>query len=276
MLDQANPIVSDLSRVTQEILGILPELLAAGALLFLGWIVARVLRGLTVRSAGLLNRGIASVGRRAGVRIGGVRDASVRTVGAIVYWLVILFFLASATNVLGLAMFSGWLDRIVAYLPKIVSGVFIIVAGIVLSNIARDGVQAALGSLADSQRAFLARGAQVATLTLLAIVGFEQIGVDVTVITTVIAIVVACTLGGLSIAFGLGSRLFVSNLIGAYYLSDDLKVGERIRIDGAEGTILDITSSAVILETAEGRLTVPARIFSEQAVLLITGGTDHD
>ncbi len=275
MLDQANPIVADFSRILQEIVGILPAVLAAIAILLVGWIVARVLRSLTIRSAGLLNRGIASVGERAGARIGGLREASVRMVGGIIYWLVILFFLASATNVLGLSMFAGWLDRIVAYLPKIVSGVFIIIAGVVLSNIARDSVQAALGRLADSQRAFLARGAQVATLTLLAIVGFEQIGVDVTVITTVLAIVVACLLGGLSIAFSLGARVFVSNLIGAYYLSDDYRTGERVRIDGIEGTILDITSVSVVLETAEGRLTVPARLFSEQSTLLFTAGTDN-
>jgi hypothetical protein len=275
MLDQANPIVSDFSRILREVLGILPEVLAAGAILLLGWIVARILRGFTIRSAALLNRGIASIGQRTGARIGGLREASVRMVGGIIYWLVLLFFLASATNVLGLAMFAGWLDRIVAYLPKIVSGVFIVAAGVVLSNIARDSVRATFGKLADSQRAFLARGAQVTTLTLLAIVGFEQIGVDVSVITTVLAIVVACLLGGLSIAFSLGARVFVSNLIGAYYLSDDYRPGARIRIDDSEGTILDITSIAVVLETAEGRLTVPARLFSEQATLLVTAGTDN-
>ena len=107
------------------------------------------------------------------------------------------------------------------------------------------------------------------------IVGVDQIGVDITVVVTALAIVLACLLGGLSIAFGLGARSYVSNLIGAHYLGREYQEGERIRINKIEGTILEITSVAVILETNEGRLTVPARLFSDEAVLLISRERRH-
>jgi len=195
--------------------------------------------------------------------------------GEIVFWTVILVSLTAATNVLGLQMFAGWLDRLISYLPKILSGVLIIFAGVVLANIARDSVLAGFGRLTDSQRLFLARAAQGATLTILVIVGVDQIGVDITVVVTAFAITLACLFGGLSIAFGLGARGYVSNLIGAHYLGRDYQEGERIRIGKIEGTILEITSVAVILETQDGRLTVPARIFSDEAVLLITREGRH-
>jgi len=271
MLDRTQPIVSDLSRVLQEFLGILPEAVAALVILVAGWLAARLVRTLTLRSAGLLNRSIATIGARAGARLSGLREASVRMIASILYWLVLLFFIAAATHVLGLTLFAGWLDQIIAYLPKVVSGVFIIVAGVVLSNIARDSILGAFASLPAAQRGYLARGAQVVTLTLLIIVGLDQVGVDVTVITTVLAIVIGCVLGGLSIAFSLGARVYVSNLIGAHYLSREYREGERVRVGGQEGVILGITSVAVILETPEGRLNVPARLFSEEATLLIAG-----
>ncbi len=276
MLDRAHPIVADFSRIVGEIIGILPEILAALVVLIIGWITARILRALTRRSAGLLNRGISSFGTRIGTRIGGVRDASLKMIAAIVYWLVMLFFLAAATNILGLTMFAGWLDRIVAFLPSIVSGVFIIFAGVILSNIARDSAEAAFGTLPEGQRYYISRGAQFATLSLLAIVGIDQIGVDVTVITTILAIVVACLLGALSIAFSLGARTFVSNLIGAHYLNSDCIPGERIRIAGVEGTVVSITAVAVILDTADGRVSIPARIFSEEPMLRVEGGIKND
>jgi small-conductance mechanosensitive channel len=191
--------------------------------------------------------------------------------GEIVFWLVILVFLTAATSVLGLQVFTGWLERLVGYRPKILSGLLINFAGIVLANIARDRGLAAFRKGTDSQRLFLARAAQIATLTILAIVGVDQIGIDITVVVTALAIVLACLLGGLSIAFGLGARGYVSNLIGAHYLGREYQEGERIRINRIEGTILEITSVAVILETKEGRLTVPARMFSEEAVLLVSG-----
>jgi len=92
----------------------------------------------------------------------------------------------------------------------------------------------------------------------------------------VLAIVVACVLGGLSIAFSLGARVYVSNLIGAHYLSREYRAGERVRVGGQEGVILEITPVAVVLETPEGRLTVPARLFSEEATLLLAGKGGDD
>jgi small-conductance mechanosensitive channel len=204
-----------------------------------------------------------------------MRESTIRVIGEIVFWIVILVFLTAATNVLGLQMFAGWLDRLVGYLPKILSGILIIFAGVVLANIAKDSVLATFGGLTESQRQFLARAAQIATLTILAIVGVDQIGVDITVVVTAFAIALASLLGGLSIAFGLGARGYVSNLIGAHYLGRDFQEGERIRISGIEGTILEITSVAVILDTNEGRMTVPARLFSEEAVLLVAGERGH-
>ena len=267
MLNRAEPILTDLTRILREITGILPEILAAIIVMLIGWLIAKLLRKLTIRSAGFINRVIAALGVRLGTRIGGLRDTSMRMIAGVVYWLVILFFIAAATNILGLTMFAGWLDRIVAYLPSIFSGVFIIFAGVILSNIARDSIEAAFGNLPENQRTVLARAAQISTLSLLAIVGFDQIGVDVTIITTVVAIVLACLLGGLSIAFSLGARTFVSNLIGAHYLNADCRPGERIRIAGIEGVIVSISAVAVVLDTAEGRHSVPARLFSEEPML---------
>ena len=204
-----------------------------------------------------------------------MKETTARIVAGIVFWLVILFFLASATNVLGLRMFAGWLDQVVAYLPKILSGILIIFAGVIFANIVRDGFLAAFGSMPSAQRALLARGAQIFTLGLLVIVSLDQIGIEITVVTTVLAIVLGSALGGLAIAFSLGARTFVGNLIGAHYLGAEYRAGERVRIDGNEGVIVEITAVAVILETAEGRMTVPARLFAEQASLILSREPDR-
>lgn len=275
MLDRTQPILSDFSRLYSEVIGILPQLVAALLLLLVGWLIAKLLKALTIRSAGLMNRALVRVGLSGAVERGTIKETTVRIIAGIVFWLVILFFLASATNVLGLSMFAGWLDQVVAYLPKVVSGVLIIFAGVVLSNIVRDGIEAAFGSMPSAQRMLLARGSQVFTLGLLIIVGLDQIGINITVVTTVLAIVLGSALGGLAIAFSLGARVFVANLIGAHYLGDDYRPGERVRIEKAEGVIIEITHVAVILETVEGRLTIPARLFSEQATLIVSEEVDH-
>ena len=100
-------------------------------------------------------------------------------------------------------------------------------------------------------------------------IGIDQIGIDITLLITLMAVAIGTLLGGIAIAFSLGSRTFVSNLIGARYLSKDYRVGERIRLGEIEGAILEISAVAVVVDTADGRMTVPAKLFGEQVSLLI-------
>jgi small-conductance mechanosensitive channel len=237
---------------------------------------ARILRALTLRSARSLQRAARAVGLGGIVPETGVKESTTRVLADFIYWLVVLFFLTAAAKVLGLSVFAGWLDQLVSYLPKILSGVLIIFAGAVLAGIARDAVTAALPALGDQQRMIAGRLTQGFTFIVLFVVGLDQIGIDITVIITVLGVVVACLLGGLSLAFSLGARTFVSNVIGAHYLDRDLDVGQRIRVRGTEGTIIEITAVSVILETEEGRLALPAHIFAEESTLVLTPEAGHD
>lgn len=167
-------------------------------------------------------------------------------------------------------MFAGWLDRLIAHLPSIVSGFLIICAGVVFGNLANQTVSTVASSMPTRQRAILARSAQSFTLAILILIGVDQIGVDITVIVTIISVAVGALLGGLAISFSLGARTLVSNLIAARYLNADYRVGERIQVGDYQGVVLEISSVAVILDTEKGRATIPAKAFSEEPSILLT------
>lgn len=269
VFDWSAPIVAASTRMVQSFLEYLPQFIGAVATLVLGWIVARLLKALTIRVASSFDRVVEFVGLNRVVATGRINQSTVVIVGNVIFWLVILFFLTSATNLLGLTMFSGWLDRVVGHLPNILSGLLIILAGVVFGNLVNDAIRTAAHTMPSRQRAMLARGAQIFTVATMIVIGVDQIGINITALITVIAIAVGALLGGVAIAFSLGSRTLVSNLIGARYLNKDYRVGEAIRVDTIEGTILEISPVAVILETRDGRMTVPAKLFSEQASLLL-------
>jgi small-conductance mechanosensitive channel len=86
-----------------------------------------------------------------------------------------------------------------------------------------------------------------------------------------VAIVFGTAFGGAALAFGLGSGLSASNIISAHYLMKTYRPGQTVRIGGVQGRILEITRTDVILETPEGQVLVPARKFSEEASVLLTG-----
>ena len=272
MLEQMQPLTSGLQRIATSFIDLLPSLISAILLLLAGWIIARILRAITLRSANSLNRGAQAVGLGGVARSVDSQGSTARVLASIVYWLVILFFLTSATNTLGLRIFAGWLEQLVSYLPNIFSGCLIIFAGVILANIARDATIAALPTLSEQQKLLAGRLVQGLTLILLVVVGLDQIGIDITVIITVLAVTFAAFFGGLSLAFSLGARTFVSNVIGAHYLDRDLTAGQKIKIQDIEGTVLEITTAAVIVETKEGRLSIPAHLFAQEVTLILAKG----
>ena len=257
-------------ETVEDIIGYLPQVLGVVMLLLAGWIVASIGRALVVRLIKGLNR-IRSRFKIAGTdALPDIAQPLAVVISKVVFWVIILIFLALSLDVLGLSMFAGWLSRLVNHLPNILSGALIIWAGIVFSGLVGQAVSTAAVNFSDAQRTALARIAQLFTLTLLILMGVDQIGVDITIVVTILSVAIGAALGGLAIAFSLGARDLVSNLIGARYLNADYRIGERIRIGEHEGTVLEISSVSVILETEEGRVMVPARQFSERASVLIT------
>lgn len=269
VFDWSAPIVNASARMAENFISYLPQLLAGLTILFFGWLVAKALRAVAIKIVKSVDR-LSNVPLIGAVAAGRIDDSMSRIIGNTVYWLVILFFVTSATNLLGLKMFAGWLDGLIGHLPSILSGILIIIAGVVIGTLVHDAIDSTAKAMPDRPRALLARGGQLFTLATLIVIGIDQIGIDITVLIMVVGIAVGALLGGVAIAFGLGSRTLVSNLIAARYLGRDYRAGERIRVDGMEGTILEITPVAVILDTDEGRMTVPAKIFGEQASIMLT------
>jgi small-conductance mechanosensitive channel len=234
-----------------------------------GWILARILRVLAARGALLLDTLLTRVSGPAGVeRLRMGRAAGV--FGAVVFWVVLLFFATAATQVLGLQTFTNWLARLIDYLPTLAAGVLIVVAGYVLSRFVGDLVRVTATRLDTAQRSVLARLTQIAILVGAVLVGADQIGIRVTFLAIFAAAGAAAVVGGLAIAVGLGARDHIANIIGAHHLRQAFAVGQTIRVAGHQGRVLEVTAAALILETDEGRVSLPGRIYSEQPIAVIT------
>jgi small-conductance mechanosensitive channel len=157
----------------------------------------------------------------------------------------------------------------VHYLPSLFAGALIIIAGILLARLSRDLVTAAAPS--SAQRLLLGRVTQLSILATAIVIGADQIGIKINFLVIMATVVVSTVLGGGALALSLGARTYVANLIGAHYLRQAYCVGQRIRVAGYEGHILEITPTTVILETAEGRATLPARLFQEDPSVALMG-----
>lgn len=265
-------LVGILDQTTERLTQYLPNVLGALLLLLVGWFVAQLLRAAAVRLT-LLGEGVlARIAARRGGSPARLPSASAKIIGSVVFWVVVLFFLTAATQVLGLNTFSAWLASVIDYLPTVFVGALIIVAGFLVSRIARDVVEAAVSSTGTRQRALIGRVVQAAILVTAILVGAEQIGIKVTFLVILAAAAGIALVGAVAMALSIGSREYVANLIGGHYLRQRYTIGQHVRIAGFEGRILELTDTAVVLETADGRASLPAKVFNEQPIVLVVSG----
>lgn len=208
-----------------------PNLLGAIALLLLGWLAAFVARSAVRRFGQGINDLLARVfshGSLAGVRLS---TRAVRVAATVVYWAVVLFFIAEAASFARLEQFAAWLDRLIGFLPSIIGGGLIIFVGYIISTVVRDVIEASLASTRIADVAVPAMCAQGATFLVALVIGVEQIGVDITFLIILISILPGGGLLSLAVAFGLGAKGLVSNLVGAH----DLSQHYQTRSVGAHG-----------------------------------------
>lgn len=276
----------------------LPEILGAALLLLVGWLLARLARAVI---AGLLRRLLDRLGRgRLGADGGlgadefrlrgspqgtgdglgpatepdtfGLRHTLPPLVAGVGFWAVLLVFGVAAVDTLGLRALGDLLGALARYLPQVLAGVLIVFAGIVLSGPVRDGTTNAAAAAGIAYAPALGRAAQVSVIGLALVMGADQAGMESTFLVILLPVVLGMLLLGAALAFGLGARTAVANIIAAYHLLQIYEVGQRVRVAGFEGRIVQVTPTAVLLETGDGRAAVPASLFSEQASLLLTEG----
>ena len=253
-----------------------PDLLGALLLVLVGWLVARTVRAAIRGLGSRIKRGLDRVLRAERAARLRLSPAMLRLIGTAAFWIILLLFLSFATNLAGLTDVTEWLRSVLRYLPTLLFGVVIIVSGHLIGLLVRDLLLEALASAQVEQRELVARLAQTATFLTALIIGVHQVGVNVSFVTLVIAVALGSVLLAFSLAFGLGARGLVANLIGTHYLRRQMQPGVRVKLGEVEGEIIEITPTNVVVETDEGRAFIPARMFSEKVSVLLRAERDDD
>ncbi|HEY9050606.1 MAG TPA: mechanosensitive ion channel domain-containing protein [Gammaproteobacteria bacterium] len=270
-----NDQVSLLSSLSQtfntmmvNLIDFLPRILAALLVLIIGWLLAKMIRTLIIRLVNQLDRLWQKMVVSKGLVSLQPRHPPARFVGEILFWMTILISVVMATEILGLSIFVSWLTEIVSYLPLLVSGLLIVLAGFIVSSLVRDLIASTMASAGMTQGDVVGRLVQVVILFTAIVIGTDQVGIDVTFLSVISAIILSATLGSVALAFGLGARNYVANIIAAHYLRSDIRVGDRIRMGDVSGAVAEITNTRIVIDTQDGRISLPASTVDQQAFII--------
>jgi uncharacterized membrane protein len=179
-----------------------PKLLAFLVILVVGYFIAKVL-------AKAIGAVLERVGFDAAVERGGVKQALAKSkydasdlVGKIVFYGVFLVVLQMAFGVFGPNPVSDLLAGVIAYLPKVIAAILIIVVASAIAAAAKELIQASLGGL--SYGPTLAKVAGIAIVAVGAFAALNQLQIAPAIVTGLFYALLAVVAGSAIIAIGGG------------------------------------------------------------------------
>ena len=209
-----NMLLESIRESLRQIGAFLPRLLLAIVILIIGWLVAKAVRFAIVKALRTINFNV--VTEKAGIdhflKQGGADIDTVRVLGSLSYWLVILAALMIASNSLDLAYVTDLIGRIVLFVPKVMVAVVILVFGVYFARFVGAALTTYLRNIGVGEAGLVGRLALYAIVVFVIMIALDQMGLG-DIIRQAFLIIVAAVALGLALAFGLGGQKRAAELI---------------------------------------------------------------
>jgi hypothetical protein len=216
-----------LAQFGAQVAVFLPKLFLALLVVAAGWLLARLAMLATVRALRAINLNVLT--ERAGLdefmREGGVQSDPARVFGYLAWWVVMLAALHIAAGTLGLPYVADALARLLAFLPKVLVALLILIFGAYFARIAGAAVGAYCRAAGVPDEELIARLARYAVLAFVLLIALDELDIGGRVVRESFLIVLAGVVLALALAFGLGARRWAEALIERWWPTAERKDG---------------------------------------------------
>jgi len=213
-MDNVNVLLEPIRASLHQVGAFLPRVVLAIAILIAGWLIAKAVRFALVKTLRAINFNV--ITDKAGIdtflRQGGGDIDTIRVLGALAYWLVILAAVMIAFNSLDLAYVTDLVGRVVLFVPRVMVAVVILVFGAYFARFVSGALSAYLKAIGAGEAALLGRLSLYAIMAFVILIALDQLGLGEILRQTFLIVVAAIALG-LAIAFGLGGQRRAAELI---------------------------------------------------------------
>lgn len=256
----------------ESIVAFLPQVVSALIFFIVGWIAARVVRGLVSRAlrAIRLDAAVEKVGFDK--MLNKVRSglSASKVIAQLVYWLIMLLVITVTANIMEITMVNDAIAGFFAYLPTLTVAVVIFVIGVYIADLVKDIIYTAAHTIGISGARSIANIVYYVLFIFIAITALNQAGVDTSIISSNLTIILSAILLAFAVAYALGAWRLVRNMLSSYYSKGKYSVGTRVRIGTHEGEIEAIDSISVTVRTATGKAVLPSRMLVEEEVIILS------
>lgn len=214
-MQQLDIFLASITSFWTQLAGFVPQLMAALLLLFLGWLVAKLIRAGIVKLLRVLQ--FDRLSERSGIEAflkQGQLDVSLGgLLAGLVYWLIILIVIVTVSNSLGLHIVAELFNRVVLYIPNIIVAILVLVLGAILSRFINRLIFAYLNNIGVQGALTISTIAEYAVLIFVFFVALEQLDIGRGLLTSAFIIGFGAVGLAFALAFGLGGRDWAAGVI---------------------------------------------------------------
>lgn len=208
-----------LTQTVAQFTTYLPRLVGALLVFVIGAFIARALKRVTIKlletlrlSSLLKNTPIEHFFTNAelGSRIEDI-------IGTIIYWLAMLIVLQTSVTILGLEPISAVLNKILDYLPNVISAVLVLFFGILVAGVVESVIKGAIKTVDGRSARVLGRVSSYLVVTLAIMAAVSELGIASEFILIIFIGFVAMLTLGFGLALGLGGQEVVRKMLNSWY-----------------------------------------------------------
>ena len=212
---QLDMFINSLNQFWLQLVNFVPKLLAVVVILFFGWLLAKIARAAVKRTLELMqfDKFAQKSGLEAFMNHSSLNLSLSGIISYVVYWLVILIFIITGSNMLGLNEVSVLLQQLASYLPHIIVAILVLIFGTLLARFVNRLVFAWLYGIKFERALEISTSVEYGIQILAIFVALEQLGIGTQLINSLFIIVFGALFLALAIAFGLGGKDWAAKVI---------------------------------------------------------------
>lgn len=256
VLSSDNPFWSSIAGMWETMAMYFPKVLAAVFLIVIGWYLAGLVSRLVSRLMAKMgiNKLADTIGLTDTLKTARFSRAAADIIGLIFFWLILLLFVITAIETLGLPRLSTALDDMVMYLPKILVAIFILVIGLLLAQGVQGLVETATASMGIEYGRNLGNLAYGMIIIIVMSLAIGELQIETLLLNAVIIILLSSLALAGALSLGLGTRGLSNDIVSGVYAREMIREGDRLEFDGNTGVVEEVGTMKTRIKQDDGAL----------------------
>jgi hypothetical protein len=178
-------------------------------------------------------------------------------IAKVLYYYILLVFITTATEKLGVAAITEMVSSLVAFIPRLIAAAIMLQVGVLVADSLREAVVSICKSFNIESGRLLSMIVFSFFLTVTIISALGQAGINTELLESSFNLIIGGVIFAFAAGYGFASRDLMANILSSFYTKNKYKEGQIIQIGDVKGEIIKIDSLSLTLRTGSTTTVIP-------------------